>query len=239
VKIFKVLAGGWIGGGALIVLLSAMTGIGIPGAFGGPSSNVVASGIVVPSTTASVSAPAGGGSRWEAGSGGPSNPIGTFKSPSFAKHEGTDRPYAPGAIILPVVGIDGSSLRDTFHEARGGGRVHRAIDILAPRGTPVVAAVTGPIRKIFESRAGGLTIYQFDQKGERVYYYAHLDRYAAGMTEGLNLEQGTILGYVGTSGNAPPGTPHLHFSIEDLPPTKEYWKGSPVNPYPILAAAAR
>ena len=137
--------------------------------------------------------------------------------------------------LVPVLGITPGDLRDTFDEARGGGRVHRAMDILAPRGTPVVASVDGTIRKLFDSRAGGLSIYQFDRDEALVYYYAHLDRYADGLAEGTFVKQGTVIGYVGTTGNAPPGTPHLHFSIEVLPPTKEWWKGEPVNPYPLLA----
>lgn len=111
--------------------------------------------------------------------------------------------------------------------------MHNAIDILAPRGTPVIAAVDGTIRKLFTSNAGGLTIYQFDVNEEYVYYYAHLDRYADAIGEGLYVKQGTVIGYVGTTGNARE-TPHLHFSIDALPPTKEWWKGMPVNPYPIL-----
>jgi murein DD-endopeptidase MepM/ murein hydrolase activator NlpD len=142
-------------------------------------------------------------------------------------------------IQMPVLGVGASELKDTFLESRGGGRMHGALDILAPRGTPVIASVDGTIRKLFTSRAGGLTIYQFDVAEERVYYYAHLDRYADGLREGAFVRQGTVIGYVGTSGNAPIGTPHLHFAVEALPPTKEWWKGEPLNPYPLLVQAAR
>lgn len=131
-----------------------------------------------------------------------------------------------------------SDLSDTYTQARSGGRTHNAIDILAPRGTPVIAAVDGTIRKLFTSGAGGLTIYQFDVNEEREYYYAHLDHYADGIGEGLFVKQGTVIGYVGTTGNARE-TPHLHFSIDVLPPTKEWWKGVPVNPYPILVGSSR
>lgn len=141
-------------------------------------------------------------------------------------------------MLMPVLGITASQLSDTYTQARSGGRVHNAIDILAPRGTPVVAAVDGSIRKLFTSAAGGITIYQFDVREERVYYYAHLDAYAAGLGEGLFVKAGTIIGYVGSTGNAPAGTPHLHFAIEVLPPTKEWWKGEPVNPYPLLTTRA-
>lgn len=139
-------------------------------------------------------------------------------------------------ILIPVRGIAPTQLRDTFTELRGGGRrSHGAMDILAPRGTEVVAAVDGKVRKIFTSKAGGLSVYQFDVNEERVYYYAHLDRYADGLHEGQFLEQGQILGYVGTTGNAPAGTPHLHFAIEELTAEKLWWKGTPLNPYPLLA----
>jgi len=143
-------------------------------------------------------------------------------------------PQVIGDLQLPVLGVTEDQLIDTYTQARSGGRLHDAIDILAPRGTPVVAAVDGTIRKLFTSRAGGLTIYEFDVREERVYYYAHLDGYADGIYEGLFVKQGTVIGYVGTTGNAPPGTPHLHFAIENLTPTKEWWKGEPVNPYPLL-----
>ena len=143
-----------------------------------------------------------------------------------------------GAILIPVAGVSADELLDSFEQPRGAGRSHRAIDIRAPRGTPVLAAVSGTIRKLFTSRAGGLTIYQFDLAERRVYYYAHLDRYADGLREGQRVEQGTVIGYVGTTGNAPSDTPHLHFSVEDLPPSKQWWKGSPVNPYPLLTMRA-
>ena len=140
------------------------------------------------------------------------------------------------AFRIPVLGVTAEELRDNFDQPRGGGRTHRALDILAPRGTPVVAAVDGTIRKLFNSRAGGITIYQFDEKEERVYYYAHLDRYADDLAEGLFVEQGRVIGYVGTSGNAPANTPHLHFAIETLTAEKRWSKGIPVNPYPLLTA---
>lgn len=150
---------------------------------------------------------------------------------SFARDAGT--------ILIPVRGITVADLRDTFGEARGGGRSHGAMDILAPRGTPVIAAVDGTVRKLFNSRAGGLTVYQFDRAEERVYYYAHLDRYADGLAEGAFVKQGTVIGYVGTTGNAPPGTPHLHFAIEVLTAEKKWWQGTPINPYPLLAGLSR
>lgn len=147
------------------------------------------------------------------------------------------RPTLASLLVVPVQGVRIDQLHDNFLQPRGGGRIHRAIDILAPQGTPVVAAVDGSIRKLFTSNAGGLTIYQFDRDEKRVYYYAHLDSYANGLAENAFVKQGTVIGYVGITGNAR-GTPHLHFSIEDLPPTKEWWKGEPVNPYPLLTTRA-
>ncbi len=163
---------------------------------------------------------------------------------SQSQSESAESPHAalgltgvPADIIIPVAGVETSALKDSFDEGRVG-HIHHAIDILAPRGTAVLAAVDGTIRKLFTSAAGGLTIYQFDRAGELVYYYAHLDRYAPGITEGMNVPQGTVIGYVGTSGNAPPGTPHLHFAIERLGPEKLWWRSEPINPYPILMTRA-
>jgi murein DD-endopeptidase MepM/ murein hydrolase activator NlpD len=136
-----------------------------------------------------------------------------------------------------VQGVQASQLKSTFNEGRVG-HLHHAIDILAPRGTPVLAAVDGVVRKLFLSQAGGITLYEYDRAGERSYYYAHLDRYADGIREGLTVHRGDVLGYVGTTGNAPPGTPHLHFAIDILPPTKEWWKGEAIDPYPILTTPA-
>ena len=140
-------------------------------------------------------------------------------------------------ILIPVQGVQSSQLKSTFNEGRAG-HLHHAIDILAPRGTPVLAAVDGTVRKLFVSRAGGITLYEYDLSGERSYYYAHLDGYAAGIREGLAVHRGDVLGYVGTTGNAPATTPHLHFAIEVLPPTKEWWKGEAIDPYPILTTPA-
>ena len=141
---------------------------------------------------------------------------------------------ASSLLEVPVLGVDRSSLVDSFSDPRGGDRRHEAIDIMAPRGTPVVAVEKGTIRKLFVSRAGGLTIYQLDPTGARMYYYAHLDRYAAGLTEGKLVARGDVIGFVGTSGNAPAHAPHLHFGITELPPSREWWKGEAIDPYPLL-----
>lgn len=140
-------------------------------------------------------------------------------------------------LMVPVQGATRQALQDTFNDARSQGRVHDAIDILAPRNTPVLAVEAGRIAKLFTSNKGGLTIYQFDPTSTYCYYYAHLERYAPGLAEGNQVTRGQVIGYVGTSGNAPPGTPHLHFAITLLPPEKNWWQGVPINPYPVLRRA--
>jgi len=137
-------------------------------------------------------------------------------------------------LLLPIQGYDLHQLRDNFAEKRGT-RVHEAIDMAAARGTPVVAVDDGMVKKLFTSAAGGLTVYEFDADGAYSYYYAHLDRYAEGVREGQAVKRGDVLGYVGTSGNAPANTPHLHFTIFKLLPTKRWWEGTPINPYPLWA----
>ena len=139
-------------------------------------------------------------------------------------------------LALPVEGIDRKTLRDTFAEGRAG-HVHEAIDILAARGTPVVAVEDGRIEKLFTSKQGGLTVYQFDPSRTYCYYYAHLDRYADGLGDGQSVKRGQVIGYVGVSGNAPPQTPHLHFTIFKLAADKRWWKGAPINPFPLWAAS--
>ena len=138
-------------------------------------------------------------------------------------------------LLMPVQGFDPKSLRDTFEEMRGVRR-HEALDIMAPRGTPVVAAGDGTIAKLFRSVAGGITIYQFDADERFVYYYAHLDRYRDGLAQGDAVKRGDVIGYVGSTGNAPANAPHLHFTIFELGPDKRWWRGKAVNPYPYLAA---
>jgi murein DD-endopeptidase MepM/ murein hydrolase activator NlpD len=142
---------------------------------------------------------------------------------------------APRPLIMPVAGIDPSSIHDMFDEMRGGStRRHDALDILAPRGTAVVAADDGMVKKLFTSVPGGLTVYEFDPDQRYCYYYAHLDAYAPGLHEGQLLHRGDLVGYVGTTGNAPKDTPHLHFAVIRLDPDKRWWTGTPINPYPLL-----
>lgn len=140
----------------------------------------------------------------------------------------------PGALIIPVAGVRPNQLRDTFSEARSEGRVHDAIDIAAPRGTPVLAAADGTILKLFQSERGGTTIYQLSTDKKFIYYYAHLDRYAEGLTEGHFAKQGETIAYVGDTGNAGPGNNHLHFSVALTSDPKRYWEGVNINPYPLL-----
>ena len=134
-------------------------------------------------------------------------------------------------LLVPVAGVAASSLRSSFGDPRSGGRSHQAIDILAPRDTPVRAVDDGVIERLFLSEAGGRTIYQFDRTERYAYYYAHLERYAPGLKDGDRVSRGEIIGYVGTSGNAPPDTPHLHFAVFELEADKRWWEGQPLDPY--------
>jgi peptidoglycan LD-endopeptidase LytH len=140
-------------------------------------------------------------------------------------------------LVIPVAGVRPEALMDTFEQGRPGHR-HEAIDIAAPRGTPVHAVDDGTVAKLFTSVPGGLTVYQFDPAGRLAYYYAHLDRYAPGLKEGMALRRGDVIGNVGTTGNAAADTPHLHFAVFRLGPLKQWWKGEAVNPYPALRHAA-
>jgi murein DD-endopeptidase MepM/ murein hydrolase activator NlpD len=140
-------------------------------------------------------------------------------------------------LVIPVQGVRPGALRDHYDQARGS-RKHEAIDIMAPTGTPVHAVDDGRLAKVFTSKAGGLTLYQFDPGERLAYYYAHLDRYADGLKEGMVLRKGDVIGYVGSTGNVGPNSPHLHFAVFVLGPKKLWWQGEPVNPYPALRRAA-
>jgi murein DD-endopeptidase MepM/ murein hydrolase activator NlpD len=136
-------------------------------------------------------------------------------------------------LIIPVEGVDDDDLRDSYFDSRGG-RLHEALDIMAPRHRPVRAVEDGRVAKLFTSKAGGITVYMFDPSERFCYYYAHLDRYASGLREGQELRQGDVIGYVGSTGNASATAPHLHFAIFRLTSEKQWWKGEPLNPYLIL-----
>ena len=137
-------------------------------------------------------------------------------------------------LVVPVAGVAASELSDTFDDRRGTDRMHEALDIMAPAGTPVLATADGTIEKLFDSDNGGLTIYQFDPSETWCYYYAHLQRYAPGLEEGDKVKRGDVIGYVGSTGNASADAPHLHFGIYVLGEEKRWWRGTPVNPYPLL-----
>lgn len=167
---------------------------------------------------------------------------GTVKSPPLHKTP-VQPPLAQevGDYVLPVAGIRPDQLTDTFTAARGGGtRVHDAIDIMAPRGTPVVAASAGLVEKLFTSKQGGLTIYVRSPDRRTITYYAHLDAYMPGLAEQQQVAKGQQLGTVGYSGNADPAAPHLHFAIMETTPDSDWWEPSvAVNPYPILSGNVR
>jgi murein DD-endopeptidase MepM/ murein hydrolase activator NlpD len=139
-------------------------------------------------------------------------------------------------LQLPVQGATKERLIPAFDEKRGD-RLHEAIDILAERGTPVMAVEDGTLARLFTSKQGGLTIYQFDPGKQYAYYYAHLDGYAEGLAEKQNLRRGQVIGYVGSTGNADARTPHLHFAIFKLGPEQRWWQGDPIDPYEVFTSA--
>ena len=141
---------------------------------------------------------------------------------------------APSGLVIPVAGIRPEQLQNTFDDARSEGRRHDAIDIIAPRGTPVLAAADGRVIKLFQSERGGITLYQLGADERTVYYYAHLDRYADGLREGHVARRGETLGYVGDTGNATPGNYHLHFQVYTVTDPKKFWAGENLNPYDLL-----
>jgi murein DD-endopeptidase MepM/ murein hydrolase activator NlpD len=175
----------------------------------------------------------------------PSTDPGVEDTPPPTSAEGFPSMVPPGDLVqrrllVPVQGIRPETLQNTYDDARGGGaRVHQAMDIMAPHGTPVLAVEDGRIEKLFESKQGGLTIYQFDPSGTYTYYYAHLQRYADGLKQGDQVRKGQVIGYVGSSGNADPEGPHLHFAIFRLTPERQWWKGDPINPFQVLRGPER
>ncbi|HEX8337136.1 MAG TPA: M23 family metallopeptidase [Pyrinomonadaceae bacterium] len=161
-----------------------------------------------------------------------------------APPQGLDLPGEQGAalaamrLLIPVEGVRPEQLQDTFKDSRSEGRIHDAIDITAPRGTPVLAATDGRVVKLFQSVKGGITFYQLAAADEHyVLYYAHLERYADGLAEGHVARRGEVVGYVGDSGNATPGNTHLHFQIYRVADPKRFWTGENLNPYLLLRGA--
>jgi murein DD-endopeptidase MepM/ murein hydrolase activator NlpD len=142
-------------------------------------------------------------------------------------------------LLVPVAGVDMSRVEDSFYEPRDGGRTHRAIDILAPRGTPILAADDGKIIRMTTSELGGISMYTVDPDARLVYYYAHMDRYNDAMSPGREIARGDTLGYVGTTGNAPKNTPHLHFQVMRWPADNRYWDGEAIDPFEALGGVSR
>jgi murein DD-endopeptidase MepM/ murein hydrolase activator NlpD len=140
----------------------------------------------------------------------------------------------PSGLIIPVEGVRPEQLTDSFADARSEGRVHDALDIMAPAGTPVLAAADGEILRFYDSRAGGTTIYQLSTDKRFVYYYAHLQRRADDVQEGAFVKQGRVIAFVGDTGNAGAGNYHLHFGISFVTDPKRFWGGTPINPFPLL-----
>ncbi|HJT40001.1 MAG TPA: M23 family metallopeptidase [Sphingobium sp.] len=149
-----------------------------------------------------------------------------------------ERPAAAetGSLLIPVEGVPPSALTDTFTQARASGtRPHDAIDIMAARGRAVLAAADGRIEKLFSSVDGGRTVYQRSNDGRRIYYYAHLDAYAPGLAEGQKVRRAQKIATVGSTGNADPAAPHLHFAVHEMAPGEPWYGGRAINPYPLLA----
>ena len=143
--------------------------------------------------------------------------------------------YGPARLAIPVLGVRREQLIDTFEQARGEDRHHKALDIMAPLGTPVIAAAAGRVEKLFVSKGGGNTVYIRSPNRRTIYYYAHLDRYAPSLAEGMAVQPGTLLGTVGYTGNANPAGPHLHFAVLATTPERRWSEpGTPINPYVLL-----
>lgn len=176
-----------------------------------------------------------------------SNAVGRTDAPVAAKAttadttQRTELVHGPTGLAIPVVGVKGKELQDTYTQSRSGGaRVHNAMDIMADRGTPVVAAAPGTVEKMFFSEGGGgISAYVRSPDKQWTFYYAHLDAYAPGLHEGQVLKQGDAIGTVGSTGNANPAGPHLHFAINRMAEGEKWHEGTPINPYPLLAGAKK
>lgn len=167
-------------------------------------------------------------------------PVGTAPEPRQAEGQAAptqaELEIGPSGLAIPVAGIKPEALANTYQAARSGGRVHNAIDIMAPTGTPVLASAPGVVEKLFNSQGGGgITVYVRSPDKQWMFYYAHLDAYAPGLKEGQAVKQGDVLGTVGSTGNASPSGPHLHFAVNKMAPGEDWHEGSPINPYPLLA----
>jgi len=141
-------------------------------------------------------------------------------------------------LLFPIAGVDPATVKGHFYLTRGDS-LHHAVDIAAPRNTPILAVGGGKISRLWLSKAGGNTIYELDPSGKYSYYYAHLERYAPGLTEGATVSKGQVIGYVGTSGDAPPNSPHLHFSFAKLQTPGVWWPGGSIDPYDVYKKAGQ
>jgi murein DD-endopeptidase MepM/ murein hydrolase activator NlpD len=166
-----------------------------------------------------------------------SGPVITVKPDNAAPVELSQQVVvAPSGLAIPVVGVKADQLQDTYDDARGSGRRHDAIDIMAAEGTPVIAVADGTIEKLFFSHGGGgITVYQRSPDGKWMYYYAHLSAYAPGLAEGQQVKRGQVIARVGHTGDASAAGPHLHFAINAMGAGERWWQGTPINPYPVLA----
>jgi murein DD-endopeptidase MepM/ murein hydrolase activator NlpD len=181
--------------------------------------------------TRTTTEPASGGTQGSAPQRAPVRPA----PPPPAARTPAATPMTPAApLAMPLPGLRPAQLQDTYDDPRGDARRHEALDLMAPAGTPVLAVADGHVEKLFDSDQGGLTIYQFEPTGHYAYYYAHLQRYAPGLAEKQAVKRGEVIGYVGSTGNADPAAPHLHFAVFVLGPERQWWKGTPINPYPLL-----
>lgn len=226
-------------GGACGFLLGALLTIAVVSRYGVPHAAASVAGASVPAQGADHAAPIDASHAIVRRGEAAADAVGTSGAarPTPSPEPVLAPPAADGLderdLEMPVEGVASDDLTRSFSEDRGG-RLHEAIDILAPRNTPVKAVEDGTIARLFFSKAGGITIYQFDPAEQFCYYYAHLERYADGLREGQRVHKGQVIGYVGTSGNAPENTPHLHFAIFRLTSAKHWWEGTPVDPYDVL-----
>ncbi len=219
---------GFVAGGVFVLLALAQSNLLVARWSNGARAvdgDSVSAAVVEPATPP----PAGTSGRTATGTSGgaENNAARTSENPAAATALRDRR------LLLPVDGVKHDQLRRQFSDERRGHK-HEALDIIAPRNTQVRAVEDGTIARLFFSKAGGITVYQFDPSGQFCYYYAHLERYADGLREGQAVSRGQLLGYVGTSGNAPKDTPHLHFAVFRLTEAKRWWEGTPIDPYDIL-----
>jgi murein DD-endopeptidase MepM/ murein hydrolase activator NlpD len=206
---------------AMVALVSALAAVGIAAAVKQRAARLPASPAVTAQPVSAVALAV---------------PTSTIAAKDKAEKGDVLQQLAMRRLAMPVQGFDPRNLQDNFNDMRGGVRRHEALDIMAARGTPVIAVDDGAVAKLFRSIAGGITVYQFDPSQNFIYYYAHLDSYRDGLKEGEVVRRGDVIGYVGSTGNAPASAPHLHFTMFELGPDRKWWRGKAMNPYPFLVA---